>query len=84
MVNREECVATINHFIATKELNDVLTLFTYMCDIKNVSYKEEAIRAVSNNPTLLAMIIDALIEALSYELHINKVTDKNNTLITVF
>lgn len=84
MVSREDCVSAINKFIETKSIKDVVTLFKYLCDIKNVLDKTEEIDAICNNPMLISMLLQQTIEELSIELKINKVTDRNNNLITVY
>ena len=84
MVSREDCVSAINKFIESKSIKDAVTLFKYLCDIKNVLDKTEEIKAVCDNPMLISMLLPQTIEQLSIELKINKVTDKNNNLITVY
>ena len=84
MVSREDCVKTINKFIETKNIKDAVVLFEYLCDIKNPPNKEEAMKAICSNPTVLSVVLPQTIEELSIELKINKISDKNNTLITVY
>lgn len=83
MVSREQCVAAINDFIEKKELKKAVTLFEYLCELKNETHTEE-IQMVCSNPTLLSMLLPNILEELQKEFNINKITDRNNTLITVY
>ena len=84
MASREECVTAINSFIKTQNPKDALTLFKYLCEVKDVDNKEELINNVINNPAILSVIVMPTIDTLMIELSINKVSDKYNPFITVF
>lgn len=83
MVNREDCVKTINEFIKTKDLKNAATLFRYLCELKGEggNYLVEEICAM---PPLLSGLMRQTLETLEIELKINRITDKNNNLILVF
>ena len=83
MVSREDCVTTINDFLKTKDLKTAAILFNYLCELKGEK-DNEAISAVTSNPTLLSFLLSQTLEALQQELKINKITDRNNNLISVF
>ena len=83
MVNREDCITTINDFLKTKDLKHAVTLFTYLCELKGQAEAEE-VELVCGNPTLLSFLLPQILNALQQELKINKITDRNNNLITVF
>lgn len=83
MVSREECIATINDFLKTKDLKQVVTLFNYLCELKGQSNAEE-VGLICGNPTLLSFLLPKILDSLMQELKINKITDRNNNLITVF
>lgn len=83
MVNREDAVKAINKFIETKDMKDAATLFTYVCELKECN-NQEAIKQTCNNPALISFLLPQTIELLMSILNINKITDKNNNLITVF
>lgn len=83
MVSREDGISAINKFIEKKDLKDAVTLFKYLCEIKGVSDKKE-VEDINKNPTLLAFLVPQIIDALTIELNLNKITDKNNILITVY
>ena len=84
MVEREEVVSTINKFIKEKDLNTAITLFNFLCDIKNPSNKEFLMNTVINNSVILLHIITPTIEELKNVLEINTVTDRYNNTITVY
>ena len=83
MVSRENCVSAINKFIESKSTNDAVILFKYLCELKEVN-KPEAIEQVTNNPVLISFLLPKTIDLLTEILNINKITDKNNNLITVY
>ena len=84
MAEREEVVSTINKFIKNKDINTAITLFNFLCDIKNPHNREYLINAISNNHMIMMFITEPTIEELKNVLEINTVTDKNNNTITVF
>ena len=83
MVSREDCVTTINDFLRTKDLKLAVTLFNYLCEIKEEKDTEK-ISAVAGNPGLLSFLLPKILDTLTQELRINKITDRNNNLISVF
>ena len=83
MVDKETCVKDINKFIRSKSLNDAVILLEHLCDIKDLSNKQEAINTL-NNPALISMLIPQIIEQLEIELKLVRLTDKNNILILVY
>lgn len=83
MVSREDCISAINKFIRTKSIEDAATLFEHACALKEIN-QPEAIKQVTNSSPLLAYAIPRIIDFLIAFLNLNKVTDKNNNLITVF
>jgi len=82
MVNREECVETINKFIETKNIELIVTLFEYLCELRDVTNREQ-IEAITKNPFLISELVPNVLEAIQREFKINGIT-KNNILITVF
>ena len=82
MVDRDACINTINKFIRNKQLDTAIVLLEYLCDIKNLPNKKEAIEILSN-PALISMLIPRIIEELEIELHLTRL-EKNNTLILVY
>lgn len=84
MASREECVIAINNFIKSQNQKDALTLFKYLCEVKNVDNSEELINKVISNPTILSVIVMPTIDTLMAELNINKVSDRYNPFIIVF
>ena len=83
MVSKEDCVAAINKFIRSKSINDAVVLLEYLCDIKDLENKEEALKALSN-PALISMLIPRILEELEIEFNLTRLTDINNNLILVF
>ena len=83
MVSKEDCIATINKFIKSKSINDAVVLLEYLCDIKDLENKEEALKALSN-PALISMLIPRILEELEIEFNLTRLTDRNNNLILVF
>ena len=84
MVSREECVTAINKFIDSKDIKDVIVLYEYLCDIKNPPNREVGMKTFKSNPTLLSMFIPQLLAELESSLGINRIVNKNNTLIKVY
>ena len=83
MVSKEDCIAAINKFIKSKSINDAVVLLEYLCDIKDLENKEEALKALSN-PALISMLIPRILEELEIEFNLTRLTDRNNNLILVF
>ena len=83
MVSKEDCVAAINKFIRSKSINDAVVLLEYLCDIKDLENREEAIKTL-NNPALISMFIPRILEKLEIEFNLTRLTDINNNLILVF
>ena len=50
MVSKEDCIAAINKFIKSKSINDAVVLLEYLCDIKDLENKEEALKALNILP----------------------------------
>lgn len=83
MVSKEDCIAAINKFIRSKNINDAVVLLEYLCDIKDLENREEAIKTLSN-PALISMLIPRILEELEIEFNLTRLTDGNNNLILVF
>ena len=83
IVSKEDCIAAINKFIKSKSINDAVVLLEYLCDIKDLENKEEALKALSN-PALISMLIPRILEELEIEFNLTRLTDRNNNLILVF
>ena len=83
MVSKEDCIAAINKFIRSKSINDAVVLLEYLCDIKDLENKEEALKALSN-PALISMLIPRILEELEIEFNLTRLTDIDNNLILVF
>lgn len=83
MVDKETCVKGINKFIATKSIEDAVVLLEYLCDIKDLPNKEEALNALSN-PALISMFMPRILEELERAFNLVRLTDRNNTLILVY
>ena len=83
MVDKETCVEAINKFIATKSINDAAVLLEYLCEIKDLPNKEEALKTLSN-PVLISMFMPRILEELEIAFNLVRLTDKNNTLILVY
>ena len=83
MVSKEDCIAAINKFIKSKSINDAVVLLEYLCDIKDLENKEEALKALSN-PALISMLIPRILEELEIEFNLTRLTDIDNNLILVF
>ena len=86
MVDRETVVSTINKFIQKNNLEDIVTLFDYLCEIKEIPNKdrEQAVKAVTVNPLIISLISNRTLEDLEIHFHICRVTDKNHKIISVF
>ena len=83
MVSKEDCIAAINKFIRSKSINDAVVLLEYLCNIKDLENREEAIKTLSN-PALISMLIPRILEELEIEFNLTRLTDRNNNLILVF
>ena len=83
MVNKEDCIVAINKFIRSKSINDAVVLLEYLCDIKDLPNKQEALDTL-NNPALISMFMPIILEKLEIELNLVRVTDKNSNLILVY
>ena len=83
MVSKEDCIAAINKFIRSKSINDAVVLLEYLCDIKDLENREEALNTLSN-PALVSMLIPRILEELEIEFNLTRLTDGNNNLILVF
>lgn len=84
MVDRDTIVDTINKFIAYRKMEDINTLFGYLCEVKQIPNKEESVKAVTGNPVIVSFIASKILEELETYFNINRVVDKNNQLISVF
>lgn len=83
MVSKEDCIDAINKFIRSKNINDAVVLLEYLCDIKDLPNKQEALNAL-NNPALISMFMPRILEELEIEFNLTRLTDINNNLILVF
>ena len=83
MVSKEDCIATINKFIRSKSINDAVVLLEYLCEIKDLPNKQEALNALSN-PALISMFMPRILEELEIKFNLVRVTDIDNNLILVF
>ena len=83
MVSKEDCIDAINKFIRSKNINDAVVLLKYLCDIKDLPNKQEALNAL-NNPALISMFMPRILEELEIEFNLTRLTDRNNNLILVF
>lgn len=83
MVSKEDCIAAINKFIRSKNINDAVVLLEYLCEIKDLPNKQEALNAL-NNPALISMFMPRILEELEIEFNLTRLTDINNNLILVF
>lgn len=83
MVSKDDCVNAINKFIRSKSINDAVVLLEYLCDIKDLPNKQEALNAL-NNPALISMLMPRILEELEIEFNLTRLTDRNNNLILVF
>lgn len=84
MVDRDTIVDTINKFIAYRKMEDIVALFDYLCEAKQIPNRDEAVKAVTDNPVIVSFIASKILEELQTHFNINRVTDKNNQLISVF
>ena len=84
MVERDTVVDTINKFIAYRKMEDIITLFDYLCEIKEIPNRDQAVKAVAANPMIISIIANRTLEELETHFKICRVTDKNNQLISVF
>ena len=84
MVDRETCVKDINKFINSNQLNDLMTLFVYLCELKEIPNIDNVVNQVSNNISIMSIIASNILEELQITLKINKVTDKCNKTILVY
>ena len=83
MVSKEDCINAINKFIKSNNLNDAVVLLEYLCDIKDLPNKQEALNMLIN-PALMSILIPRILEELEREFNLIRLTDKNNNLILVF
>ena len=83
MADRETVVSDINKFISQQTLENAVVLLEHLCEVKEIN-KDETIKAVIANPMVLSMIMPNVLIELERTLKINRITDKNNILITVF
>ena len=83
MVDKETCVEAINKFIKSKSIKDAAVLLNYLCEIKDLPNKEEAINAL-NNPALISMFIPQILDELEKYFNLVRVADKNNTILLVY
>lgn len=83
MVSKEDCIAAINKFIGSKSINDAVVLLEYLCEIKDLPNKQEALNAL-NNPALISMFMPRILEELEIKFNLVRVTDINNNLILVY
>ena len=86
MVSREECKDAINKFIKTSDINDVLILIDYLCQVKEISgiEKDKTIRHLTQTFGVLPIIIPNILEELERHFNLIRVTDINNNIIIVF
>lgn len=84
MVERDTVVDTINKFIAYRKMEDINTLFDYLCEVKQIPNKDESVKAVTGNPVIVSFIASKILEELESHFNISRVVDKNNQLISVF
>ena len=86
MVDRETVISTINEFIQKNNIEDITTLFDYLCEVKEIPNKdrEQAVKAVTVNPLIISLISDRILEELETHFHICRVTDENYKIISVF
>ena len=84
MVDRDDVISTINKFIRENELEDLVTLLDYLCEIKEIPNKEQAIKAITSNPIIISIIANKILEELETHFSICRVTDKNKNIIIVF
>ena len=84
MVDRDTVIDTINKFIAYRQIEDIITLFDYLCEVKQIPNKDESVKAVTGNPVIVSFIANKILEELEIHFNIYRVTDKNNQLISVF
>lgn len=84
MVDRETCIKDINKFIKSNQLNDLMILFVYLCELKEIPNIDNVINQMSNNISLMNVLAPNILEELQITLKINKVTDKYNKTILVY
>ena len=84
MVSREDCITAINKFIKDSSLKNAITLIEYLCEVKQLDNPQEAIESITAVPTIIPIILNRVLIELETEFKLTRVTDKNNTLITVF
>ena len=84
MVDKETVVSAINKFIKSREMKDIITLFDYLCEVKQIPNKDEVVKAVTTNPVLMQFIVDRTLQDLEVHFGICRITDANNQLISVF
>jgi len=84
MAEKETIINDINKFIQSKKVNDFMILFNHLCDLRELRDRASVIELISSNPILLSSIINPTLVLLEQEYKINRITDKNNILITVF
>lgn len=84
MVDKETIVSTINNFFRTGDIALGVTLFSYLCEIKNPPNKEDGIKMITNNPVLISFIMENVLVALETEFNLVRITDKIGRNIIVF
>ena len=84
MVDKDTVASAINKFIKSREMKDILTLFDYLCEVKQIPNKDEAVKAVAANPMVLTLIVDRTLQDLEIHFGICRLTDARNQLISVF
>ena len=84
MVNKQTCAETINRFVGTKDLNDLILLITYLCEIKEVSNADEVINLLFNTGFPFSFLIPPTLEYLEKHFGLIRVSDRNNNIILVF
>ena len=84
MVDKDTVVSAINKFIASRRVEDMATLFEYLCEVKQIPNKDEAVKAVTGNSMILTLVADRVLQDLETHFGIRRVTDSHNQIITVF
>ena len=84
MADKETTISTINKFFRTGDLALGILLFSHLCDIKNPPNKEDGIKAIANNPTIIPLIMENILVALETELNLIRITDKFGRNIIVY
>ena len=84
MVDRDTAVSTINTFIKNPCFETAITLFRYLCELKEIPNVEETVQAVTANSFIMPTIIGITLDQLETKLNIYRVTSRFGKLITVF